>query len=525
MAAQVDKSVIEAAFDFVRDDCSLAILAPHSQIGEYVRLIESLPEDSSRLGEILVACGALTAKELAEALVVQELKTTSERIEAEAAQTTAQPKPLGEILVTQKLVQPEVVGAALEKQLHVRDTKAHESRVIRVDATKLDQLINLVGELVIAGAGASLLAGRSGDSALQESTALISRLVEEIRDTALRLRMVQIGETFNRFHRVVRDVSKELGKDIELVISGGRNRTGQDRGRKDRRPAHAPGAQRHGPRHRAARGACRQRQAGERPGWPQCLPRLGQHRHRSRRRRRRPQPRQGSSTKAIERGLVSATASLSDHEIYKLIFEPGFSTAEQVSNLSGRGVGMDVVRRNIEALRGTVELDSQSRPGHDRAHPSAADAGDHRRIPGRRRRGRLRGTAGHGAGVRGACRRGRDALAHRGYINLRGEVLPLLRLREHFEFTGASPRRENIVVVHYAGQKAGLVVDELMGEFQTVIKPLGKLFSRIKGIAGSTILGTGEVALILDVPSLVQQAAATEAGLSGMPERAATLVH
>jgi two-component system chemotaxis sensor kinase CheA len=111
----------------------------------------------------------------------------------------------------------------------------------------------------------------------------------------------------------------------------------------------------------------------------------------------------------------------------------------------------------------------------------------------------------------------RQALAQRAYVNLRGEVLPFVRLRDHFEVRGESARRENIVVVHYGGHKAGLVVDQLMGEFQTVIKPLGKMFSSVKGISGSTILGTGEVALILDVPSLIQQAATREGRVNGEP--------
>ncbi|MEN9395685.1 MAG: hypothetical protein RLZ81_215, partial [Pseudomonadota bacterium] len=208
--------------------------------------------------------------------------------------------------------------------------------------------------------------------------------------------------------------------------------------------------------------------------------------------------------KATERGLVSEGATLSDQEIYNLIFEPGFSTAEVVSNLSGRGVGMDVVRRNIEALRGTVNLDSS--PG----------VGSTVRI-------RLPLTLaiidGFLVGVGNAVyvipldmvvecielsTTDRDA-SDRRYLNLRGEVLPYRRLREHFEVQGPLPRRENIVVVRYGQLKAGLVVDKLMGEFQTVIKPLGKVFSQIKGVGGFTILGSGEVALILDVPGLMNQ--------------------
>jgi two-component system chemotaxis sensor kinase CheA len=214
--------------------------------------------------------------------------------------------------------------------------------------------------------------------------------------------------------------------------------------------------------------------------------------------------------KALERGLVASGDQLTDQEIYKLIFEAGFSTAEQVTNLSGRGVGMDVVRRNIEALRGTIEIESE------------AGAGTIIRI-------RLPLTLaiidGFLMSVGGASyvvpldmvtecielsELEQRATRERNYINLRGEVLPFLRLKVFFGLEGKAKRHENIVVVQYGGQKAGLVVEDLLGEFQTVIKPLGKLFGNLRGIAGSTILGSGEVALILDVPALVQQAVGME---------------
>jgi two-component system chemotaxis sensor kinase CheA len=208
--------------------------------------------------------------------------------------------------------------------------------------------------------------------------------------------------------------------------------------------------------------------------------------------------------KAIERGLVEDGAALSDKEIYNLIFEAGFSTAETVSNLSGRGVGMDVVRRNIQALRGTVDLDSTEGVG------STVRI----RLPLT-----LAIIDGFLVGVGGAVyvvpldmvvecieRAAWDnASGDDRYLNLRGEVLPYLRLREHFEVEGVPARRENVVVVRYGEQKVGLVVDKLLGEFQTVIKPLGKVFARIRGIGGFTILGSGEVALILDVPGLMGQ--------------------
>jgi len=215
--------------------------------------------------------------------------------------------------------------------------------------------------------------------------------------------------------------------------------------------------------------------------------------------------------KAVERELVKPDANLTDQEVFNLIFEPGFSTVEQVTNLSGRGVGMDVVRRNIEGLRGMVELVSPGVAG-----------GTTFRI-------RLPLTL---AIIDGFLSRVGDATyvvplemvvectelsveqqklsADQDYLNLRQEVLPLIRLREQFDVPGVPGRRQNIIVVRHAGQKAGLIVDELLGEHQTVIKPLSGIFSHLKGLSGSTILGSGQVALILDVPALISQISVRE---------------
>lgn len=202
------KAEIEGVFDFIRESSRIRILPPHSKISEYLQTIDDLPVSDMRVGEILLRCGTLTEAELAAALKMQ--RDTA----------PAEPRPIGEVLTQAQMVQPQVMAAALEKQKQIKDQKASEASLIRIDADKLDQLINLVGELIIAGASASLIAQRSGVSDLQEAMATVSRLVEEVRDSALTLRMVQIGATFNRFQRVVRDVSKELGKDIDLVISG-----------------------------------------------------------------------------------------------------------------------------------------------------------------------------------------------------------------------------------------------------------------------------------------------------------------
>ncbi|MDE1943660.1 MAG: chemotaxis protein CheA [Betaproteobacteria bacterium] len=489
-----DKKTLEEVFEFVRDDCQLHILPPRSKVSEYLELIRTLPEEDALLGEILVKSGAITRKELDEGLASQW------HMDA----------PLGQILVEQQTVQQPVVDAALEKQRQVKETRAQESRFVRVQADKLDALINLVGELVIAGASANLLAQRSKDGALQEATSIVSGLVEDIRDGALKLRMVEIGETFNRFQRVVRDVSKELGKDIGLEISGAETeldktvvekigdplmhllRNSMDHGIEAQAVRQARG--------KAARGVVKLHayhdsgsiviEVGDDGG--------GLNRDKIFR-------------KAVERGLVKADQVLGDGEVYKLIFEPGFSTADQVTNLSGRGVGMDVVKRNIESLRGSVEIDSQEGVGTTTRI----------RLPLT-----LAIIDGFLVSVGSASfvvpldmvqecvelnAEQRESTRGRSYINLRGDVLPFVRLKDQFELEGAAGARENIVVVQYGNQKAGLVVDELLGEFQTVIKPLGSVFRNLKGISGSTILGSGEVALILDVPSLVGFAASQEA--------------
>jgi two-component system chemotaxis sensor kinase CheA len=210
--------------------------------------------------------------------------------------------------------------------------------------------------------------------------------------------------------------------------------------------------------------------------------------------------------KAVERGLIEAGRSLSDKELYALVFEPGFSTAEKVTNLSGRGVGMDVVKRNISALRGSVEMASEEGVGTTvtvRLPLTLAIIDGF--LIGLGKASFVVPLEMIEECIEYTCQPGHN------YTNLRGAVLPFIRLRELFEVDGEIPRRQNIVVVRHAGRKAGLVVDALLGEFQTVIKPLGKMFNRVAGISGSTILGSGEVALILDVPALVRQASEAEA--------------
>lgn len=493
--SDADKAAIEGVFEFVREDCRIGILPPHSKIAEYMALIRELPENEMRLGDILVQCGTLTAGELAEALKIQN---------------QSELRPIGEVLVEQSMVQAPVVEAALEKQKQVKESRSHENSLIRVDSAKLDQLINLVGELIIVGSSASLIAQKTAMGELLEVTSTMSRMVEEVRDTALSLRMVQIGATFNRFQRVVRDVSRELGKDIRLVISGAETeldktvvekigdplthlvRNSMDHGIESAEIREARG--------KPAQGTLKLNAFHDSGSIVIEVSDDGGGLNRDRILR-----------KAVEKGLVAPDAELSDKEVYQLIFEAGFSTADAVSNLSGRGVGMDVVRRNIQDLRGTIELESQEGKGTTTRIrlPLTLSIIDGFLVGV--------GTSSYVIPLDMVVEcieldsAERDS-GDNGYLNLRGEVLPFVRLRDLFEVEGLPSSRQNVVVVQYAGHRAGFVVDTLEGELQTVIKPLGRVFGGVRGIGGFTILGSGEVALILDVQRLVQQATDRELG-------------
>lgn len=487
------KEKIESVFEFIIEESTVHILPPYAMISEYSKIIDSLPEDSMMIGEILVKSGALTKKELDDAVDLQTKQRSSN-------DPLASEKRIGDILVESKLIHKETVDDAVNKQKSIEKHSALRS--IRVDADKLDTQINLVGELVIAGARSTLLAQQTSNENLIESISVIGRLVEEIRDSALRLRMVQIGDTFRKFQRVVRDVSTDLKKEIRLEISGADTELDKTIVEKIGDPLMhlVRNSMDHGiepPEERV--------RLGKSPSGTLTLDAF----HES-----------GNVvikvsddgkgldkdkivSKAIEKGIIAESHNLSDHDVYQLIFEPGFSTAAEVSNLSGRGVGMDVVKRNITALRGNVDVETALGKGTTisitlpltLAIIDGFLVGVNNSsyvIPLDMVVECIEVTEDNNL-IRDNC----------DYINLRGDVLPYIRLRNMFGEPDGNNKRENIVVVKYGEMKAGVVVDSLMGEFQTVIKPLGKMFESLKGVSGSTILGSGDVAVILDVPGLI----------------------
>jgi len=384
---------------------------------------------------------------------------------------------------------------------------AKGAKTLRVESERIDSLINLLSELVMSGAVIHQQATGHAHPDLIESSYQLSRLISDIRDNTLRLRMVPVGGVFNRFKRVVHDLAKELKKEVVLYTSG-------DDTELDKSVIEQIGdplmhlvrnALDHGiesPDERVSKKKERQatlllnayNEAGDiiieiiDDGRGLDL--------------------EGIRKKAISNQLISSNQNVHDSAIANLIFEPGLSNAKTVTQLSGRGVGLDVVKRNIESLNGSVEVNSL--PGKGTTFriklPLTLATIDGFLVRIGSTKYLIPLDTIH------ECVERTDEISggeKRNYINLRGEVLPYVSLRELFvQETSAKGEeleelRDYIVVVRQSGKRAGLLVDELMGEIQSVIKPLSPIFGKLQGINGLTILGTGEVAFILDVHSLI----------------------
>lgn len=390
-------------------------------------------------------------------------------------------------------------------------------RTLRVDLEKLDRILNLTGEIAIArGRLRQMLeerVGRAGEEVL-EAHLEADRLYLDLQELVMKARMVPVGPTFRQYVRTLRDMAAATGKSVRLQIEG------EDVEVDTRVIEHLRDPLTHMVRNAVDHGIepPQVRQAQGKDPYGRVTLRAyheagsiviqvaddgtGLDRERI-------------VARARSLGIVTEPEKLGDSEIYQLVFEPGFSTAETVTNLSGRGVGMDVVRRNIDALRGSMAIDS--RPGEGTILTI--------RLPLT-----LAIIEGFGVGVGDetfvipleavlecvelpAEEQGQSN--GRGVISLRGRPLPYLRLRHLFALGGQAPGRENIVVVQHGSGQAGIAVDVLYGASQTVIKPLGELFQGLPGIAGSTILGNGRVALILDVPGLLREAVGRQASRAG----------
>jgi two-component system chemotaxis sensor kinase CheA len=454
------------------------------------------PEGDTRIGHLLVDRGDLDPAALDRAL--------SER------------KRIGEELEQRGLVTPDAVQAAVVEQKVVREQQrkregaaiAESTSSIRVAASKLDTLVDLVGELVIAQARLSRIAAGSASPELLSVAEDIDRLTTELRDSTLDVRMVPIGTTFGRFKRLVHDLADSLGKQIELCTEGAETeldktvierladplvhliRNSCDHG------VEAPDAR--AAAGKPARGTVRL--AAFHSGSMVVIEIQDDGAGLDA---------EAIEAKARERGLIPPGAKLSEKELFSLIFLPGFSTARQVSSVSGRGVGMDVVKKAVEALRGSVAVDSvRGRGTTFRIQLPLTLA----IIEG------LLVAVGESqfvlplAAVEECVQLTREDV-ERGHgsrvASVRGELVPYLRLREIFGVCGDRPDLEQIAIVRHEESRCGFVVDAVVGQHQTVIKSLGKMLRTVKGLSGATILGDGTVALIVDLPALIPAAGAT----------------
>ncbi|BCS86973.1 chemotaxis protein CheA [Pseudodesulfovibrio sediminis] len=448
-----------------------------------------------KIGEILVESGDLSEADLHAALKRQKDKDDD--------------KPLGQILAEEGKIAPEGISKAVKKQGEVKEQEVHKKRQealssIRVAADKLDYLVDLVGELVIVQAQITQVVSERKDPAMTLLAEELERLSDELRDSTLGIRMLPIGTSFSKFRRLVRDLSADLGKQIGLSTSGAE--TELDKTVIERLGDPLVHLLRnsigHGielPEVREANGKPPQGNillSAEHSGGEVLI--------------RITDDGKGMSSemireKGIERGLIAKDTELTEKELLKLIFEPGFSTAKEVTNVSGRGVGMDVVKRAIDSLRGTIDIDSKPGTGTtitirlpltlaiiDGLQVQVGD--EFYVIP---------------LSLVEECvelvSSDVDDDTDQKILHLRGEIVPYIHIREWFEVEGDNPPIEQIVITGVEGSRIGIVVDTVIGEHQTVIKSLGRVYKDVEGISGATIKGDGSIALILDVPSLVRR--------------------
>ncbi len=508
--SSASREAIHDVFAFCIDDCDIAILGADATPEHWQALLERRAEEPAQRAALLALWQAQGVR-----LPLRASAQAPMLADASAADSAQPAVPLPDAierrapdaLADRRDNEPDRRSGVAERRAERRN--GDETRFIRVRADKLDRLIDLIGELVIASSGAQLVAQTEHSPRFAEASLRIHDLVQEARDGALGLRMVPIGETFARFNRVVRDVCKQLGKEVDLQITGGDTELDKSMVETIADPLM------HLVRNSLDHGI---ETAEERLAAGKPVPgKLALHAYHESGAIAievsddgRGLNRDKLLAKAIERGLVAADALLDDEAIYQLVFAPGFSTAEKVTNLSGRGVGMDVVRRNIESLRGQIKI--ASTPGRGTTMqirlPLTLAIID----------GFLTSVGGVSyvlplelvaecLEVPPECDDGDPANARvAGHFDLRGEVLPYLDLGRFYRHAAPRPGsggRRSLVLVRDGASRVGLIVDRLHGEHQTVIKPLGQIFQHIRGLAGSTILGSGEVALILDVPALL----------------------
>lgn len=428
----------------------------------------------------------------------------------------SQRKPIGQLLVEKNLISNESLQSALAEQTHIKNvakTKNTESlqtsqlnsssqnvtqQSIRVNSEKLDQLIDLVGELVTFNARLGEFSTRENNPALMTLSEQSERLILALRDNAMDMRMLPIGTIFTRFRRLVHDLASDMHKDIELITEGAETELDKTVIEKLNDPLI------HMIRNSVDHGieSKEERLAKGKPAQG-IVKLIAQH--------------VGAFVliiisddgagldkekiykKAIDKNLIAPGTEMSDSDIYSMIFLPGFSTSEKVTAVSGRGVGMDVVKKDITALGGTISIETQQGKGTDFIlkipltlaiiEGMLVQIGNSIFvIPLTNIQECMEFSPADGD---------EDKICS--HIDARGEFLPYINLRRWFEIDDPLPPSQQVVIVNDQDSKLGVVVDRVIGNHQTVIKPLGALYRNVEGLSGATILGDGSVALILDI--------------------------
>jgi two-component system chemotaxis sensor kinase CheA len=480
-------NAIKDVFIFVEGDSEIAIdrLTEEASPGTEA--------DLKKIGEILVERGDITAADLQVAL--------------------ASKKKVGEVLVERGLVSKDEVRSALAEQQVLKEVREKQrleesSLSIRVRSDKLDKLMDLVGELVTLQARLTQTALDQKDPELTLIAEQTERQVGDLRDTTMSLRMLPIATSFGRFRRVVRDLSGEMGKEVDLVAEGGE--TELDKTVIERLNDPLVHLIRNSVDHGIELPADREKAGKPRKGTVRLsASHSGSHVLIQVMDDGAGLDKDAIRAKGVEKGLISADADIPNGNVFDLIFLPGFSTASYVTSVSGRGVGMDVVKRSIESLGGTVEVNSVRGAGTSITLKIPLTlaiiegllvllGGAYYVLPLK--------SVEECVELSRADREESENKSGRMMANVRGQIVPYIRLRDWFRVEGRPPDREQIVIIRADDQRVGFVVDSVIGQHQTVIKSLGKLYKNCQGISGATILGDGTVALIIDIFSVVREA-------------------
>lgn len=471
-----------------------------------------------RLGEVLVRHTGTPAREVARALRVQKLVAGPEPAISSPQMETRASTRAPSVIAAQEPVSAPSRLAGQDTNVGNRPSESGDGNgtvlreTVKVDAVRLDQLVDMIGELVIAESMVCQSPGllKNATTELTRYVSQLDKITRELQEMAMGLRMVPVRSTFQKMARLVRDLAKKTGKEVNFVTHG--EDTELDKTVVDRISDPLVHMIRNSVDHGLEADGASRRAAGKPTAGTVKLRAFhqGGSIHIEISDDGKGLDREAILAKARERGLIAdGGESLQDKEVWKLIFEPGFSTAKQLTEISGRGVGMDVVKRNIDELRG--EIDIRSNAGHGSCFTirlpltlaiidgMVIRAGSERFIIP---------TLSIIVSVRPKTTDLGTVLGEAETMNLQGEIIPLFRLYELFQLHNAiqDPTEGTVVVLENAGRRVGLLVDRILGQQQIVIKSLGESLRGTRGIAGGAILPDGRVGLIIDVGELVRLA-------------------